>query len=166
MTTRPEFDSLIAEFEPMVARICASYERDRDLARELAQDAWLAIWKALPGFRGEASPKTFVARVTQFRAISHVARRARIPESTALSEELVSPMPPPEAQAVLAGERNRLLLAVQHLPLPYRQVVILTLEDFSPPEVAALLGVSANVVAVRLTRARSMLRELLGKGES
>ncbi len=166
MNHRPDFDALMAQFEPMVARICASYERDRDLARELTQEAWLAIWKALPGFRGEASPKTFVARIAQFRAISHVAQRARIPASMALSDELVSPAAPPETQAIESGERNRLLVAVQGLPLPYRQVVILTLEDFSPPEVAALLGVSANVVSVRLTRARSLLRELLGKGGS
>jgi RNA polymerase sigma factor (sigma-70 family) len=166
MTTRPGFESLIAEFEPMVGRICASYERDRDLARELVQESWLAVWKALPGFRGECSAKTFVARITQFRAISHVAQRARMPLSTALPEQLVSPLPLLETQVVEAGERNRLLSAVQRLPLAYRQVVILTLEDFSPPEVAALLGVSANVVAVRLTRARSMLRELLGKGDT
>jgi len=156
----------MAQFEPMVARICASNECDRDLARELAQDVWLAIWKALPAFRGESTPKTFVARIAQFRAISHVAQRARMPLSAALSEDLVSPHPQPEVQALEAGQRNQLLSAVQRLPLAYRQVVILTLEDFPPPEVAVMLGVSANVVAVRLTRARSMLRELLNPGDA
>jgi DNA-directed RNA polymerase specialized sigma24 family protein len=35
------------------------------------------------------------------------------------------------------------------------------LEDFSPAEIAALLGLSANVVGVRLNRARALLRELM-----
>ena len=59
----------------MVARICASYERDRDLARELAQEVWFAVWRALPSFRADSSLKTFVARIAQFRAISHVTQR-------------------------------------------------------------------------------------------
>ncbi len=165
MIARPKFDALVAEFQPMVARICASYERDADLARELAQEAWFAVWRALPNYRGDASLKTFVARIAQFRAVSHVAKRARLPASAALSEDLVSREPAPEAIALAAGERHSLLSAVQTLPLAYRQPVILTLEDFSPDEIAALLGVTANVVAVRLTRARAMLRAILDPGE-
>ena len=54
-----------------------------------------------------------------------------------------------------SGERGSLLAAVQRLPLLYRQPVILMLEDFSPAEIAAMLGLSANVVGVRLNRARA-----------
>ena len=106
MKPKPDFDALMAQFQPMVARICASYERDRDLARELAQEAWFAIWRALPNYRGEAAPKTFVARIAQFRAISHVARRSRLPPGVALSEDLASPLLHPEAEALADGERN------------------------------------------------------------
>ena len=55
MKTRPECDALIAEFQPVVARICASDELDPDLARELAQEVWLATWRAPPIFRGDAA---------------------------------------------------------------------------------------------------------------
>src|SRR5688572_19773139 len=150
----------------MVARICASYERDRDLARELSQDVWFAIWRALPNYRADASLKTFVARIAQFRAISHVAQRARRPLEAALSEAIPDVQAAPESAAMASSERSGLLAAVQRLPLVYRQPVILTLEVFSPPEIATMLGLSVNVVAVRLTRARSMLRDMLKAGES
>jgi RNA polymerase sigma-70 factor (ECF subfamily) len=55
---------------------------------------------------------------------------------------------------------------VRRLPIAYRQPVILTLEDFSPAEIATMLGLSQNVIGVRLNRARSMLREMLNAGES
>ena len=55
--------------------------------------------------------------------------------------------------------------AVRLLPIAYRQPVILTLEDFSPAEIATMLGLSQNVIGVRLNRARSMLREMLKPGE-
>ena len=50
-----------------------------------------------------------------------------------LSADLVDSDPPPETVAMASGERGSLLAAVQRLPLPYRQPVVLMLEDFSPP---------------------------------
>jgi DNA-directed RNA polymerase specialized sigma24 family protein len=85
MSPRSRFNALVAEHEPMVARICAGYERDRDITREVVQDVWFAVWRALPNYRADASLKTFVARIAQFRAISHPAHRARLPFETALS---------------------------------------------------------------------------------
>jgi RNA polymerase sigma factor (sigma-70 family) len=164
--SRPDFDALIRDHQHMVARICASYERDRDLARELAQDVWFAIWRALPHYRADATLKTFVARIAQFRAISHVTKRAREPFSETLTESRHPEQPAPEHDAIAAGERNRVLRAVQELPLVYRQPVILTLEDFSPGDIATMLGLNANAVAVRLTRARALLREILNRGDT
>jgi len=165
VSSRSGFNALVAEHQSMVARICASYERDRDLARELSQDVWFAIWRALPNYRADASLKTFVARIAQFRAISHVAQRARLPAEAELSDAIPGLEPAPETAAIASSERSGLLAAVQRLPLVYRQPVILTLEDFSPAEIAAMLGLSVNVVGVRLTRARSMLRAILNPGE-
>jgi len=162
---RPELDTLIAEHQPMVARICASYERDRDLARELAQEIWFAVWRALPAFRADASVRTFVARIAQFRAISHVTYRARKPPDSVQGDEPTA-VPAPEVQVIATDERDRVLQAVRRLPIAYRQPVILTLEDFSPAEIATMLGLSQNVIGVRLNRARSMLREMLNAGES
>lgn len=161
MSKRPRFDDLVTEFQVMVARICASYERDRELARDLAQDVWFAVWRALPGWRGEASLKTFVARIAQFRAIAHATRHAKQPRTGELPVDLVDRAPLPDTAAMTSAQRGSLLAAVQRLPMTYRQPVVLMLEDFSPSEIAALLGLSANVVGVRLNRARGLLRDLM-----
>jgi RNA polymerase sigma-70 factor (ECF subfamily) len=161
VSQRPRLESLVTDYQAMVARICASYERDRDLCRDLSQEVWFAVWRALPAYRAEASLKTFVARIAQFRAISHAAQRSRIPRGEELSAELVADDPRPETVAMASAERGSLLAAVQRLPLSYRQPVVLMLEDFSPAEIAELLGLSANVVGVRLNRARALLRELM-----
>jgi RNA polymerase sigma-70 factor (ECF subfamily) len=163
MTAPVRFDALVEEYRSMIARICASYESDRELARELVQDVLFAIWRALPSYRGEASLKSFVARIAQFRAISHVATQVQRPGTTQLQESLLSEDPAPESQAIEADRRNRLLGAVRQLPLAYREAVILTLEDFTPNEIASMLGVSPNVISIRLTRARTALRSILGE---
>ena len=59
---------------------------------------------------------------------------------------------------------ERLLAAVRRLPLPLRQVTIQTLEGFTPAEIAEVLGVNANTVSIRLTRAKAALRKEMETG--
>lgn len=65
----------------------------------------------------------------------------------------------PEKIAMAASGRNQLLQNIRGLPLPLRQVITLALEDMPNGEIAAVLGISENNVAVRLSRARATLRE-------
>lgn len=162
MSHSSDFDALVREHQPMIGRICASYESDRELARELMQEVLFAIWRALPARRGESSLKTFVARIAQFRAISHVAKHSRLPSEEALDESLLDGRVSPDSAAIAADERNRLLAAVRRLPLTYREPAVLLLEDLSPGEIAGVLGITPELVAVRLSRARALLRDLLG----
>jgi RNA polymerase sigma-70 factor (ECF subfamily) len=52
--------------------------------------------------------------------------------------------------------------AIRGLSIPFRQVITLALEDLSHGEIAAVLGISENNVAVRMNRARNLLKEILG----
>lgn len=64
---------------------------------------------------------------------------------------------------MLAAQRSsRLWAAIHTLPLIHRAVLVLALEDMTHPEIAEVLGVSTNNVAVRLTRARDALKRILG----
>ena len=166
MRHRRDFDALVREHQAMIGRICASYESNRELARELAQEVLLAIWRALPSHRGQSSVKTFVARIAQFRAISHVAKYSRQPAHEPVDERLLDSGVLPDVQVIAADERNRLLAAVRRLPPAYRDPAVLTLEDLAPAEIATVLGISPELVAVRLSRARSMLRTLLGESDA
>lgn len=163
MGHQSEFDQLLREHEAMVGRICASYESNRELARELVQDAWFAIWRAMPSRRGESSVKTFVARVAQFRAISHVAKHSRLPDHEPVPATLLDSGDLPEVQVIASDQRNRLQVAVRELPLTYREPAVLTLEGLTPAEISAAIGITPELVAVRLSRARALLRKLLGE---
>jgi DNA-directed RNA polymerase specialized sigma24 family protein len=52
---------------------------------------------------------------------------------------------------------------VRTLPLAYRQTAILTLEGLTPTEIADVLGISTNAVAIRMSRAKTLLRKLIGE---
>ena len=156
------FGEIEKAFDPMIRRIAMTYEADRDLVQELVQDIRFALWRALPAFRGQSSLRTFVARVATNRAITHIRRNARIPRPALLSEDIPAPEPTPESQAINRSRQDRLLSAVRGLPLSLRQTTLLTLEGLTPAEIAQVLGTTANAVAIRLSRAKEILRDKLG----
>ena len=152
------FDRILTEHGAAISRVAASYAptpADRD---DLAQEIAVALWQALPRFRGECSERTFVFRVAHNRAVSHLARR-RVHDP--LPEEVRDHAPDPET-GLLSGQRSEALLrAVRRLPLVYRQVAMLALEGLDNGEIADVLGISGNNVGVRMNRGRQMLRRLM-----
>ena len=155
------FEALVAEHGPMLRRIAGSYEADPERRRELEQEVLLAVWRALPRWRGDGPIRAFLARIAHNRAVTHVGREAAQPRRTELDEGLASADPSPHERLEADDLRKRLAQAVRALPLSLRQPAVLTLEGFTPQEIAGMLGLNANAVSIRLTRAKAALRETL-----
>jgi RNA polymerase sigma factor (sigma-70 family) len=155
------FGQVTTAFTGLVSRIALSYESDAALRRELIQDILLAIWIALPGFRGEAALKTFVASIAQKRSISHVTRRAREPRQVALPDDIRSIAPAPDEIAVRNDLKRQLVDSIQLLPIPQREAIVLCLEGFSYGEVADILGISVNAATLRCQRAKTALTSIM-----
>jgi RNA polymerase sigma factor (sigma-70 family) len=162
MTTRQDFVQIARDHDAMIKRIAASYEANPHLAEDLVQEIHFALWRALPSFRGDSSLRTFAARIATNRAITHVARRMKSPPSIELNEQIQASGGDPESEAVAISHQVRLVAAVRYLPLAYRQTVTLTLEGLTPKEIGEFLGLTPNAVAIRLSRAKDLLRHLIG----
>lgn len=161
-TLHQTFDQIAREQDAMIKRIAASYEARPQLAEELVQEIYFAIWRALPSFRGDATLRTFVARIATNRAVTHVARAMKSAPSLELDEELEAPGASLETQIIAADHQSKLVSAIRALPLAYRQPVLLTLEGCTPKEIADSLGITTNAVAIRMSRAKELLRSLIG----
>lgn len=157
----PPFERIVAEHGPLISRIAMSYEADPSLREDLTQQIFLAVWQALPSFRADASLKTFIARIAQNRAISFVAKQVRQPPTAEMPELVEADQPDPEQSAIESNEREMLLEATRQLPLPQRQVIILVLEGFDYGEIAEMLNIAPNALALRLSRAKSALKKML-----
>jgi RNA polymerase sigma-70 factor (ECF subfamily) len=161
-----DFAAIARTHGAMIARIARSYEANAARAEELVQDIFLAVWQALPGFRGDAQLRSFIARIAHNRAISHVAREVRSPRATVLDDIHPSSAPTPEEAAALTDARMKLEAAVQRLPVNQKLVVTLALEGFSPEEVSEVLGITPSAASVRLHRAKTALQEMLNRSPS
>jgi RNA polymerase sigma factor (sigma-70 family) len=155
------FDRVLEENGGALSRLAASYTNtaaDRD---DLVQEIAFAIWRALPHFRGECSERTFTFRIAHNRAVTYLTQRRAQRAGLMDVANVAGTAPGPEAGLVREQQGARLRRAVHSLPLLYRQVVTLMLEDMEYDEIAQVLGISESNVGARLSRARQMLRELM-----
>jgi RNA polymerase sigma factor (sigma-70 family) len=161
-----QFDRILTEHGAAISRLAFSYETVASVREELVQEIALAIWQALAHFRGECSERTFVYRIAHNRGLTHVWKRR--PSHQPLdeideSDQPIDPRPHPDERVAQTGQRVRLMSAIQSLPVAHRQMIVLMLEGLSHAQMAEVMGITENNVAVRLNRARKMLKDALGE---
>lgn len=162
------FLRLIEQYEPAVRRLTGVYlERQTD-REDLFQEIAVALWQAIPKFRGESSERTWLYRIAHNVAISSAARahRRRKTEEP-ISEEFEYPSSATNAeQLVLRKERRRALVdSLRSLPATDRQIILLHLEGLSYAEIEEVSGLSEIAIATRLTRIRGKLKEEIQRKE-
>lgn len=155
-----DLEGIIAAYGSGLARVAGSYEANPALQEELLQEILLAIHRALPSLEKEESLAPFIFRIAHNRSVTHVMRSAGERRRSDLHD------PEPEAETpehqLLADERSlQVAAAIRRLPLPYRQVMTLVLEELSYAEIAEALGLSQSNVGVRVNRAKAQLRTML-----
>lgn len=155
-------------------RLLGSYEE----ACEVAQDAFVAAYKGLAAFRGEARFTTWLTTITLNQArnrLEHLASRRRH-EAYSLDapppgrEEDPPPEPPDRAPSALdlleeQAVRRRVERCIEALPPDFREVLVLRdLREHSYEEIGAMLQVREGTVKSRLFRAREGVKDCLQLG--
>ncbi len=128
-------------------------------AEEVAQEAFVRIFRGLARFRGDSKLSTWVYRLTVNVALTHVTRRP----PRAVEDDVLAAIPAVDAPAGDPHLRARLEAALLALPPGYRAVVVLhDVEGLAHEEIATILGCRAGTSKSQLHKARARLRELLG----
>lgn len=160
------FQDTLAEFHGVIARVVSSYEMIKALQEELYQEISVALWKALSKFDNQSSLKTYVLSIAHKRAISHVAKYAREPRTVDISNFEFQSKDSPSKNMMISQRMTRLLNALAQLTLIERQLVTLALEGVRYKEIAEILGITTNLVGVKLSRAKTKLKNLMLEEES
>ncbi len=151
------FLALVHEHRRIVHRIAGLYATDPDDLKDLEQETLLQAWRGWPKFRGDSKFSTWLYRIALNTALSWT-RRPRIMQSMG---ERDMPEPASGSSVATSDERQRLQAAMLLLPETDRALLALHLDGFDNAEAAAMLGITANNVAVKLHRIKARLTELL-----
>lgn len=157
-------EQTVQQYWSRILRAASGYECRCALRDELAQDMALAVWRSLPGFNGQCALNTYIYRVIHNVAVDHIRRHSRAAEYE-LADEVVDDKISPEYELVQTRRQQKLIIAINRLPLSLRQVMLLKLEDLTNMEIGEVLGLSDSNVAVRLNRAKEKLSDLLAGTE-
>jgi RNA polymerase sigma-70 factor (ECF subfamily) len=157
------FDELAARYRAAVVR-AAQAVVGREDAEDVAQDALLLAFKALPSIEDPTRFAAWLSAITRNRAMRLGKReRARRAGRVEFDEFLLGEVEALARPMVDAGgEDEELRLALEKIPADYALVLRLRFSDEMPlKRIAAFLGVAVSTVKWRIYRGKQLLREQL-----
>ncbi len=152
------FGEIVRRHQSMVFSIALHFVRDEAVAEELAQDAFVELYRRIGRIESPEHLEFWLRRVIGHRCIDHLRKRP------GRAEQPLEAIPEPAGSApggdlLLEGLLQRL---VATLPDIARLVVILRFqEDLKPGEIAETLDIPVNTVKSHLQRSLSLLRDKL-----
>ena len=159
------FSELFHRHKSLVWRVALGFFGNVQDAEDMTQDIFFTAYRKLEQFRGEASFRTWLHRITTNRCKNELRRRSRrlrtvnepLEEAAAAA---TNGSPGPEAVTVRGRRLQRLALSIDSLTPEDRRILqLVDLEQTPYKEVAELLGLSLGAVKMRVLRARARLRE-------
>lgn len=147
-----------------------------DEADDAAQEAWVAAWTRLEGFRHEASFKTWLLAIAWRKALNrrravtrlwhHIRPATAGGDESMLHERFADPAGrTPEQALVEQATRRQVAAAMQQVAKSYRDCLMLAAAgELSYAEIGSLLGIAEGTVKWRVSEARRRLRAGMGGG--
>jgi RNA polymerase sigma-70 factor, ECF subfamily len=162
------FQALYERHKRRVYSLCLRMTANTAEAEDLAQEAFLQLYRKIATFRGESAFSTWLHRLSVNVVLMHL-RKKGLPvvslEETTQGGEEDSPKKDFGAEDLaLAGSIDRLQLqrAVDDLPPGYRSIFVLhDVEGYEHNEIAQIVGCSIGNSKSQLHKARMKLRDLL-----
>ena len=143
---------------------------DRHEAEDVAQEAYLRVYRSLRSFRGDSRFETWLHRIVANTALNYMRGKTRFGDLTDEPDRILRLAESEPDAAVLEDVPQRDELAAALARLPHAQRVAVVLKDvygFTAGEIAERLGTTEGAVKLRLHRGRRNLKELIhGSRES
>lgn len=172
----PAFERLVERHRSQVFGLASRMLNSTDDAAEVTQEAFLAAYRHLPEFRGDAAFGSWVYRIAANFALMRLRHRKvagefeepegspNFNERGSLIDSVADWGRDAEGQTLDAELRTAIEQASRGLPEEYRQVFVLRdLEGLPYDEIATLTNTSLAAVKSRLHRARLALREAIDR---
>lgn len=149
-----DFERLVMEHKTTIFSVCYMFTETKAEADDLFQEVLVSLWQGMDSFRGDASLRSWVYRVSMNTCISYKRKKKIQTVPLEFSADSMAPDSPENKQAKLLHER------ISRLEPFDRAIVLLWLEDIPYEEIAAIVGISTKAVGVRLVRIKEKLKSL------
>jgi RNA polymerase sigma-70 factor (ECF subfamily) len=165
------FDLLVIKYQQKVAGLISRYIRDPSEIMDVAQEAFLKAYRALPGFRGESAFYTWLYRIAINTVKNHLVAQGRRPPGDDVEAEMAEQMDmggrlrevgTPESHLLSMEIAQTVQRALDDLPEDLRTAIVLReLEGLSYEEIANTMECPIGTVRSRIFRAREAIDKRL-----
>jgi len=154
------FESIYQQHHPMVLQMCMGFMKgDYAQASDLAQEAFINTWMALPKFKGESSHKTWIYRIAVNTCLQYIRK-----EKNRSKNELAAGIP--EAHQSTPDDTHQdLYKAIGELSEIDRLIITMVLDDLEYEEIAKVVGIQETNLRVRIHRIKGKLKEKMEHGQ-
>lgn len=153
---RAAFEALLALHGRTILAVARAHAANPSDAEEVFQESTMRAWKDLQYLQNHERFVAWVCSITQ-NVARDLARRSRVRQARELPD--VAERAPSDASE---GARRALIVAVESLPAPLREVIeLFYFSNLTYREIAEIIGKSAPTVNLRLADAREQLRKSL-----
>lgn len=148
-----------------IFRFCLLRTSDRDVALDFTQDTFMRFWNSLVQEKDIKNHRTFLFTIARNIIIDWYRKKKpfsleTLMENAAEGRSSFSLVALDDVE--MNVEANFLIAKIRELPEPYSNAVYLRcVEELKPREISEILGESANVISVRISRGLEQLRALL-----
>lgn len=164
---RKAFDLLVLRYQHKIIKLIMRYVREPADALDVAQDAFLKAYRALPRFRGDSAFYTWMYRIAINTAKNHLVAQKRRPVDFDLDlqdsepfdvQRLLKDIDTPEGLALSDEIRETVQDAIAELPPDLRTAIVLReIEGMSYEEIAQTMECPVGTVRSRIFRAREAI---------
>ncbi|VAW87874.1 RNA polymerase sigma factor RpoE [hydrothermal vent metagenome] len=167
------FDVLVLKYQNKVVKLISRYVHDQSEALDVAQEAFIKAYRAIPNFRGESAFYTWLYRIAINTAKNHLVSQGRRPPAVDIevldAEQFEGPTglkdyDTPEEHLLRDEVEKTILEAMEALPDDLRTAITLReLEGLDYKEIADAMSCPVGTVRSRIFRAREAINNRLDK---
>lgn len=168
LTKEETLEILIDDYWINVKKLSFTYVKDWTLAEDITQEVFIKCFKNIEQFRGEASYKTWLYRITVNRCKDELQSKwfRTFSFFDGVKEKTTKSTISAEQSFLNKNEKQEFYELVLSLPMKYREVIILFYyEEMNLEEIHNLLGLNLNTVKTRLKRGKLLLKNMV-EGET
>lgn len=151
------FQSTFKENKDRIFRICHSYAKEKADAEDLFQEVLLNVWKALPSFKGNSNIDTWVYRITLNTCFKNLSFEKKKKQHFIRINGIDFKDTSRDLSKEKQEEFDKLTSCINQLKLGDKSIVLLYLEELPYREIAQVIGISENHVAVKMKRIKTKL---------
>jgi len=146
-----EFEEIYTQYSPKIFRVCMAYMNNRELAQDITQETFIAVWQHLSSFKNESKISTWIFRIATNNCLRAIEKNKRI-KTTDLPADIIHTNDDSKEEKI-----NFLYSCISELDEIDRIIISLVLEDLPQAEIASIVGLSDANTRVKIHRIKERL---------